>query len=106
MSFRNSALQKYQQHIAQGRERVARVMMADLYTDEERRTSNCRGLAGKPALDPLRMIAIHEAVFMLMPCQSDIKDTAWSDCMRSIDAFNREFRKKKQSATRVTMSGW
>ena len=86
----------------QGREKVARVMMADLYTDEERRSSNCRGLAGKPALDPLRMTAIHEAVFMLMPCQSEAKDRAWCDCMRSIDAFNREFRKKKPLATRVT----
>ena len=95
VSFKETALQEYRKYMTQGREKVAKVMVADLFSDEERSSCNCNGRAGKPPLDPVRLEAIREAVFTLMPCQNDdLMDKAWSACKQSIDTNNRNLKRK------------
>ena len=60
VSFKETALHKYQKHMTRGREKVAKVMVADLFSDEERSSCNCNGRAGKPPLDPVRLEAIRK----------------------------------------------
>ena len=80
--------------IENGREMMARTMVKKLYSVGERRTSNCRGLANKRRLDMVRLNAIKNCVFSLLPCAATDRDKLWSACIRSIDSMNRDLARR------------
>ena len=73
-----------------GRAKMAKVMMEKLYTKEERKHRNVNGLRGKAKLDPVKMAAIKETVFQLEPSTKADKELCWSECVKQIDAMNRQ----------------
>ncbi len=76
------------------RERLAKVLVDSLFTQEERVTCNCRGI-GKEPLDPVRLKAVEEAVFTIKPCAPSQRLKAWSDCTKSIDQHNRDLKRRR-----------
>ncbi|XP_072015230.1 uncharacterized protein [Amphiura filiformis] len=88
-------LETYNGHKMSGRGKIARVLVMDLFTVEERLMCNCRGGMGKPALDPVRMEAVRKAVFELLPCEVAEMNRAWNDCVKSIDASSRDLKRRK-----------
>ena len=77
-----------------GRQGFAREFVRKLFSVEERKTSNCRGMAKKRRLDAFRINAIKEEVFALLPCASAEVHQVWNGCIRSIDAMNRDLARR------------
>ncbi len=88
-------LKTYQYLKQEGRTRMAKAIMADLFTIEERVTSNCRGSLGKPPLDPIRLEAVRQAVFELLPCEESQMEAVWCSCVTCIDTANRGLKRRK-----------
>ena len=76
-----------------GRPKMAKVLVEKLFTKEERMTKNVNGARGKSKLDPVRMEAIKEAVFLLEPSTRADRDLAWNACVRDIDTMNRGLKR-------------
>ena len=81
---------KYIPDVAKGRPYIAKELMSELFTKEERSSSNVNGRVGKPPLDPVRMRAVRQAAFLLDHASPGDQDHLWKPCVIKIDSVNRE----------------
>ena len=78
------------------RANLASKLVKHLFTKEERKNSNVKGVVGKSQLDPKRLIKIKESVFQIWPCETgETQSSAWNQCCKAIDEAGRRLNKKK-----------
>ena len=72
----------------------------ELFTEEEMKSSNVRGVLGKNQLDPLKIAEIKKVAFHHYPLVgSETEKQAWTDCIKSIDEKGRRLNRKKYMCT-------
>ena len=72
------------------RANFAAKLARSLFSEEERKTSNVKGVLGKKKLDPKRMLKIKENVFQIWPCETgETQLSSWSQCCKAIDEAGR-----------------
>ncbi len=77
------------------RENFAANLIRELFTMEERLSSNIAGKCGKSKLGPKRVDSIREATFqMFPPGPSENLKRSWATCIRAIDSANRSLVRK------------
>ena len=81
-------------------------MVRELFSLEERKTSNVRGVLGKRQLDPNRLEKIRIATFQNYPCNAGEKEECcWRDACKAVDEscrrHNKEREKNKQKENMV-----
>ena len=76
-------------------------LVRSLYTIEERKTSNVKGILGKNKLSPTRLGRIKNATMQMYPCISGENEvTAWRACCKAVDETCRRLnRKGKENIT-------
>ena len=62
------------------REFIARHIVRQIFSKEERGTRNCSGKSGKKALDMYRMNAVKREVFKRISAKAADKETLWKNC--------------------------
>ena len=62
-----------------------------VFTEKERRESNCRGIKNRKQLDTSRLDLVRQLTYQVFPLQSDISEESdWSKtCVKAIDEMNR-----------------
>ena len=97
---KNTCLEQLAVHVPNYKE-IARRLAFLLFIDEERISSNCRGVRGKTPLDNSRMNAIKNAIWKLCPGSENDRNATWKECIRAIDQHNRGTRRsvKNRMAT-------
>ena len=71
------------------RENFSSKLVKELFTVEERGTSNVKGITGKKKLDELRIGYVQAVTFENYLCPSSEQKAAWSKCVKAIDTANR-----------------
>lgn len=70
-------------------------LVRELFTHEEMKTSNVKGVLGKHQLDPKKMQFVEKTAFQLFPLQeSETIKKAWASCTRAIDEACRRLNRK------------
>ena len=70
-------------------------LVRKLFSEEERRTSNVKGVLGKRKLNPAKLQQVKEAAMQMYPCESgENHHNAWTVCCKAIDECNRRLNKK------------
>lgn len=65
-----------------------------LFTTEERKNSNVRGVLGKKKLNPEMMLKVREATFQLFPCDTmENESHVWTYCCKAIDESCRRLNR-------------
>lgn len=70
----------------------ANVLMKEVFTLEERISSNCNGVMGKKALEPNRLDKIKRAVRRFYTDTEEEFQDMWKKCRKSIDSTNRNLK--------------
>ena len=71
-------------------------LVREMFTIEERRSSNVKGKAGKKQLDPCRMQRVHDVSFDVFQLNNgENMETAWKACIKSIDEAGRRLNRSK-----------
>ncbi|KAF8776912.1 hypothetical protein HNY73_013849 [Argiope bruennichi] len=83
--------EKCQNHPSQFAVNLARM----LFTHEELRNSNCRGVKQKHALDKQRLLFIRNAVTKFYQIPASYQTDVWKQCMQGIDTRCRQERRPK-----------
>ncbi|GBM62178.1 hypothetical protein AVEN_189392-1 [Araneus ventricosus] len=83
--------EKCQSHPSQFAVNLARM----LFTHEELRNSNCRGVKQKNALDKQRLLFIRNAVVKFYQIPASYQTDVWKQCMQGIDTRCRQERRPK-----------
>ena len=68
-------------------------VMREVFSEEERRKSNVRGVGGKDRLDLTKMAYVRGVVLKRFPDENEYK--AWNECIKAIDGANWRLRKSK-----------
>ena len=63
--------------------------MKELFTTEERKSSNIKGVVGKNKLDEQKIAYVEALTFESYPCSLSEQKVAWSKCVKAIDTANR-----------------
>ena len=71
------------------RENFSSKLVKELFTVEERRSSNVKGVVGKKKLDEQKIAYVEALTFESYPCSSSERKVAWSKCVKTIDTANR-----------------
>ena len=71
------------------RENFASKLVKELFTVEDRTTSNVKGVMGKKKLNEEKMSYVQAVTFQNYPCVSCEQKIAWSKCVKAIDTANR-----------------
>ena len=71
------------------RENFSAKLVKELFTVEERATSNVKGIMGKNKLDEQKIAYVQAVTFENYPCPSSEQKAAWSKCVKAIDTANR-----------------
>ena len=81
------------------RENLALNLVKELFSEEDRISSNVRGKYGKKQLDKKKLAYIKDVTFQSYPSPtSDVKQ-AWSKCIKAIDSTSRAFNRSKKLST-------
>ena len=89
-SIKKNVIDKYLNKVGEGRPVMAKNLMAEIFSRRERKESNVNGRYNKPPLDPLRIAAVREAVFLLCHAAPNDQDQLWKECISKIDRVNRD----------------
>ena len=73
------------------RENFASKLVKELFSADERPTSNVRGVLGKKKYDEKIMAYVQELTFKSYPCPLTEKKPAWAKCIKAIDSASRVF---------------
>ena len=75
-------------------------LVRSLYSIDERKISNVRGVLGKKRLSPRRLGRIKNATFQMYPCVSGENETAtWTACCKAVDETCRRLNRKGKENT-------
>ena len=80
------------------RENFATKLVKELFSVEERLTSNVRGVLGKKKYNEKIMAYVQELTFNSYPCPLTEKKSAWAKCIKAIDSAGRVFCRKTAKA--------
>ena len=73
---------------------LALSLVRELYTEEEMRTSNCRGVKGKNKLDIYRLNYVKKQIFFYSTVPPTDFERFWKkDCISAIDEGCRRLRR-------------
>ena len=67
----------------------AKEIAVKIYTEKERKESNCTGSKGKKLLSPRRMKAIKECVFTQFSVAEGQREDVWAHCRNAINEAGR-----------------
>ena len=77
------------------RKNCAANLVRSVFTPDEMRSSNVRGVLGKQKLDKGKIAWTKSNVFRLYPLlETETEKTAWAGCIRSIDEACRRLNRK------------
>ena len=76
------------------RENFASKLVKELFTVEERSTSNVKGVLGKEKLDENKIKYIQKITFENYPCSSLEHQKCWAKCVKAIDSASRNLCRK------------
>ena len=78
------------------RKNFAANLVRQLFTVEERASSNVRGKGRKPQLNPVKIDVVRSKTLEMYPLGSnEYEKKVWSDCIKAIDEANRRLNRKK-----------
>ena len=78
------------------RNNFAANLVRKVFSAEEMKTSNVRGVLGKTRLNPRKIDQIKEVVFQIYPCGTGEKpDSIWRACCKAIDESCRRLNRNK-----------
>ena len=63
--------------------------MKELFTTEERSTSNVKGVLGKNKFSEKKMLYVQKITFENYPCSSVEQNKCWAKCVKAIDSASR-----------------
>ena len=71
-------------------------LVRKIFSAEEMKISNVRGVLGKMRLDPRKIDQINKVVFQMYPCGTGEKpDSIWRACCKAIDESCRRLNRNK-----------
>ena len=71
-------------------------LVRQLFTEEERASSNVRGKGGKAQLNQAKIDVVKAKTFEMHPLELfENEKKAWGDCIKAIDEANRRLNRKK-----------